>query len=128
MYINPHTQLISCALVRESRGFFTNIFRYQYILYRFYFMRSLRLRAYIVKYAHYIPRLQVHFLSTGVDKMFANFYTLEKRGETMTVKELEARVDSLEKAVANLSEIVDKLKHLLPPDYKQVKQNSLKFR
>lgn len=46
----------------------------------------------------------------------------------MTVKELEARVDSLEKAVANLSEIVDKLKHLLPPDSKQVKQNSLKFR
>ena len=46
----------------------------------------------------------------------------------MTVKELEARVDSLEKVVANLSEIVDKLKHLLPPDYKQVKQNSLKFR
>ena len=46
----------------------------------------------------------------------------------MTVKELEARVDSLEKAVVNLSEIVDKLKHLLPPEPKQVKQNSLKFR
>lgn len=46
----------------------------------------------------------------------------------MTVKELEARVDSLEKSVAILSEIVDKLKHLLPPDSKQVKQKSLKFR
>ena len=46
----------------------------------------------------------------------------------MTVKELEARVDSLEKDVVNLSKIVDKLKCLLPPDYKQVKQNSLKFR
>lgn len=46
----------------------------------------------------------------------------------MTVKELEARVNSLEKIVANLSEIVDKLKHLLPPEPKQVKQNSLKFR
>jgi uncharacterized coiled-coil protein SlyX len=46
----------------------------------------------------------------------------------MTVKELEARVDSLEKDVANLSEIVDKLKYLLPPESKQVKQSSLKFR
>ena len=72
--------------------------------------------------------MQVHFLSTGVGRLFANFYTLKKRGETMTVKELEARVDSLEKDVVNLSKIVDKLKHLLPPDYKQVKQNSLKFR
>jgi hypothetical protein len=47
----------------------------------------------------------------------------------MTVKELEARVDSLEKAVANLSEIVDELKRLFPPsDSGQVKQNSFKFR
>jgi len=47
----------------------------------------------------------------------------------MTVKELEARVVSLEKNVANLSEIVDKLKRLLPPsDSGQVKQSSLKFR
>lgn len=46
----------------------------------------------------------------------------------MTVKELEARVDSLEKTVANLSEIVDKLKRLLPPESKQVEQKSLKFR
>lgn len=47
----------------------------------------------------------------------------------MTVKELEARVDSLEKNVVNLSEIVDKLKHLLtPPNSEQVKQNSFKFR
>ena len=91
-------------------------------------MRYLRFLAYIAKYTHYLPRLQVHFLSTGVDKMFENFYTLKKRGETMTVKELEARVDSLEKTVDNLSEIVDKLKHLLPPESKQVKQNSLKFR
>lgn len=47
----------------------------------------------------------------------------------MTVKELEARVDSLEKNVANLSEIIDKLKNLLPPsNSEQVKQKSLKFR
>ena len=91
-------------------------------------MRVLRFRAYITQYAHYIPRFQVHFLSTGVDRLFANFYTLKKRGETMTVKELEARVDSLEKDVVNLSKIVDKLKCLLPPESKQIKQSSLKFR
>jgi uncharacterized protein YceH (UPF0502 family) len=43
-------------------------------------------------------------------------------------EKLEARVDSLEKDVVNLSKIIDKLKYLLPPESKQVKQNSLKFR
>ena len=73
-------------------------------------MRHLRFLAYIVKYAHHIPRLQVHFLSTPVDKMFANFYIEKKRGEYMTKVELEKLVSTLSQRLEKVEKEIEVLK------------------
>jgi hypothetical protein len=90
-------------------------------------MRSLRLRAYIAKYAHYIPRLQVHFLPTGVDKMFANFY-IEKRGEYMTKVELEKLVSTLSERLEKVEKEIEVLKAPKVSDPPKPPARSLVFR
>ena len=73
-------------------------------------MRYLRFRAYIVKYAHYIPRLQVHFLSTPVDKLSGNFYIDLKRGAYMTKVELEKLVSTLSERLEKVEKEIEVLK------------------
>ena len=91
-------------------------------------MRLIRFRAYIAKYAHYIPRLQVHFLSTGVDKMFANFYIEKKRGEYMTKVELEKLVSTLSERLEKVEKEIEVLKAPKVSNPPQPPTRSLVFR
>lgn len=70
----------------------------------------MRFRSYIIKYAHYIPRLQVHFLSTPVDKLSGNFYIDLKRGAYMTKVELEKFVSTLSERLEKVENEIEVLK------------------